>query len=259
MTLHPLGSEEFIHLGGISQCFVIIQESQPKTKQNLLKVIRNLSRWTKTLQCQLSKALEIQDMAPLTGLVKDPAFYITAEEENMPQTSLYWEKHFWSSHVDFILQQTLHCKNEDLLVEWVGIACNLTRDDLPGGVQWHDLLNDHHSSIIGLFHRLLDPCSDDLKLDLIIWLGELCCSKECSEWIASSNLVDVVNSVFVHCSAGVDDDDQDDEMRLQILLTYERCLLYEETMLQVVSGDGVVDAMLNCLAGDCSLVNTAET
>ena len=105
MTLHPLCCEELIQLGAIDHIFRIIQKSQKSqrddTKQVLLKTLRNLSRWTKFLQCRLQVALELQDVTPLLGVAKDPASYIhTAEEEGVgddvvSQTSLYWEKHFW--------------------------------------------------------------------------------------------------------------------------------------------------------------------
>jgi len=172
------------------------------------------------------------------------------------QTSLYWEKHFWDAHVDFIMKHSFHCDNDELLIEWMGILTYLTVDDLPGGVQWHDLLDDHHLSIVEHFQKLLDPCHDDLKLESIIWLGELCSSKECSYWIASTNLIDIIHNLLGQCSTKKE---QDAEMRLQILLTYEQFLLYEETRFQVVGGDDVVDQILDCLKEESSLRLAAET
>lgn len=239
MSLHDLCSEELMRLGAIDHIFCIIRQSQDGTKQILLKVARNLSRQSWFLQARLSKALQVHDMAPLVGVVKDPLSYIhIAEGEeitdngNTLRTSMYWEKHFWDAHVDFILKRALCCKKDDLLVEWLGIMNNLTRDDFPAGVQWHDLLDDHQSGIVKLFRKLLDPsCHDDVKLELIIWLGELCFSKECSDWIASNDLINIIHSVFI-------EQPQDAEMRLQILAFYDRCLLYEVTRFQVVGGDG---------------------
>ena len=160
-------------------------------------------------------------------------------------TSLYWDKHYFDSHVEFIIQRTLACNkcaNDDLLVEWLGIMSNLTRDDLPAGVQWQDLLCDNSSDLVELFHSLSDPsCHDDIKLELIILLGTLCSSEECSHWIASNNIVDTIHSVFI------DEEQQDAELKLQILSTYERLMCYEVTRFQIMGGDGVLLSILDCL------------
>ena len=119
------------------------------------------------------------------------------------------------------------------LVEWLGIMGNLTHDDLPAGVQWHDLLSDNEADMVELFHSLLHPsCHDDIKLELIVLLGTLCSSEECSHWVASNNLINnIIHSAFV-------EENLDVEIRLQILSIYERLLLYEVTRFQIIGGDG---------------------
>lgn len=238
MTLSPLCSEEFVHLGAIDLLLRSIQKSKVRgTKQVLLKVLRNLSRWTKQLQCRLMEALQTLQMDTLIRVAKDPTMYIQMakedetndNEQNASYTSLYWEQHIWDAHVEAILQCALCCEKEDLLVEWVGIMSNFTRDDLPAGYHVQHLLDEHHSGIVDLFHKTLS-CSGDLKMELIIWLGELCCSKECSFWIASNNLVDIVQRIFV-------EEQQDDELRLQILFTFEQFLMYD-TKYQIISDEG---------------------
>ncbi|KAL7553119.1 hypothetical protein ACHAWF_016375 [Thalassiosira exigua] len=236
MTLHPFASEEMVCLGAIDRFFRTIQKSQRSyTEHVLLKALRNLSKWTKLFQCRLSEALEEQDGGKLSGVVKDPAIHTSrvedSEEGVATQASLYWEKHFWDAHIEFILSNALCCKNGDLLVEWVGILSNLTRDDLPGGVQWHDLLDDNHASVLELFQEILGPQHPDLKLELIIWLGELCHSNECSYWISANNLVNILHSAFEQSC-------EDPEIMLQIILSYEQLLMFEETRFQVVGGDG---------------------
>ena len=245
----------------ISHIFSFIQTSQRHkgtTNDNiqvLLKVVRNLSSYTRTLQCRLSEAIGSQDLSSLVGVTKEPELYIQSstladddDETNQQQqsmTSLYWDKHYFDSHVEFIIQRTLACNkcaNDNLLVEWLGIMSNLTRDDLPAGVQWQDLLHDNSSDLVELFHSLNDPsCYDDIKLELIILLGTLCSSEECSHWIASNNIVDMIHSVFI------DENQNDDELKLQILSTYERFMCYEVTRFQIMGGDGVVLSILDCL------------
>ena len=260
MTLNPLCSEEMICHDAISHIFSFIQTSQRHKGSNndniqvLLKVVRNLSSYTRTLQCRLSEAIEAQDLSLLVSIAKDPDSYIQStaladndetNQQRQSMTSLYWDKHYFDSHVEFIIQRTLACNkcaNDDLLVEWLGIMSNLTRDDLPAGIQWQDLLCDNSSDLVELFHSLSDPsCHDDIKLELIILLGTLCSSEECSHWIASNNIVDMIHSVFI------DEEQQDAELKLQILSTYERLMCYEVTRFQIMGGDGVLLSILDCL------------
>ena len=260
MTLNPLCSEEIICHDVISHIFNFIQTShrhKGTTYDNiqvLLKVVRNLSSYTRTLQCRLSEAIGSQNLSPLVGIAKDPDSYIQStksdgdETNNQQQsmTSLYWDKHYFDSHVEFIIQRTLACNkcaNDDLLVERLGIMSNLTRDDLPAAVQWQDILGDNSSDLVELFHSINDPsCHDDIKLELIILLDTLCSSEECSHWIASNNIVDMIHSVFI------DENQNDSEITLQILSTYERLMCYEVTRFQIMGGDGVVLTILDCLA-----------
>ena len=111
----------------IGYIFSVIEKSQRggtnnsgETKQVLLKLARNLSSYTRHLQCKLTEALEAQDMSPLKSAAKDPESYvhsqlITEDEKEgsdtrtVQQTSLYWEKHYWDAHVEFIIQRTLGC------------------------------------------------------------------------------------------------------------------------------------------------------
>eukprot|EP00580_Thalassiosira_gravida_P011821 CAMPEP_0201632036 /NCGR_PEP_ID=MMETSP0493-20130528/5806_1 /ASSEMBLY_ACC=CAM_ASM_000838 /TAXON_ID=420259 /ORGANISM="Thalassiosira gravida, Strain GMp14c1" /LENGTH=647 /DNA_ID=CAMNT_0048103473 /DNA_START=604 /DNA_END=2547 /DNA_ORIENTATION=- len=258
MSLHPLCAEEMVRLGAINRIFRTIRKltksQRHYSSQIIVKVLRNLSIWTKCLQCRLSEALLIQDIAPLLGTTQHPGSYFDtvkeeiSTDENVLHTSLYWEKHFWDAHVDFIMKDALQCEDDNMLVEWLGILNNLTVDDLPGGVQWHDMLDEYHSSIADHFQKLLDPLHNDFKLELIIWLGELCSSKESSYWITSYNLIAVLADLLSRPK-------QDAEMRLQILLAYEKFLLYEETRFQVA---GVVDQIIDCLNEECSLRLAAE-
>jgi hypothetical protein len=125
---------------------------------------------------------------------------------------------------------------------------NLTRDDLPAGDYWHDQLDGNKDQVVGFLNKL--QYHDDIKLEFSIWFGELCHSKECCIWLASTGMLDIIHRVFI--------DQQDSEMKLQILLIYERCLLFEMTRFHIVAEDGVLDAMLDCLAGENSLRFAAE-
>jgi hypothetical protein len=242
MTFHPLCCEEWISLGGIESVLRFIKKSQRVgTVQILLKVARNLSRWTRSVQLNLEKALEMQDVEPLIGTVKDPEAFVH---------SIYWEHHFWDAHVHSLMEDTLACDNEDLLLELLGIMNNFTHDDLPASTQWQDKLDGSAKDlVVGMLNKL--RYHDDIKLEFTMWLGALCHSKDCCTWLASTGVLDVIHRIFI--------DRHDPEMRLQILLVYERCLLFEMTRFHIVAENGVMDAMLDCLAGENSLRFAAET
>lgn len=233
-----------MRLVGIEPVLRIMKKSQwVETKQILLKVSRNLSRWTNYLQCKVKLALVIQDASPLTGIVRDPEAII-----HRP----YLEYKFWYGHAHQIIQSMLTCENDDLLVEWMGLINNLTCDDLPADVQWINQLDNNKDRIINIFDKLHDSrCHDDIKLELIILFGKLCSIKECCERVASTGLLDVIHSVFVETS--------DPEIRLQILFNYERCLVCEVTRSHIIDGTGIAGGIVDCLMSeDRSLKAAAE-
>lgn len=248
MTLHPLCAEHFVKKDVVGTILSTIRDSTDAFNiQILLKVLRNISVWSRRLQCKIAQALGSQQLTLLMDHVKDPTRYI----DEAQQTSVYWEQNIWSDHVSFLWDYLFQCKTDDIIVELVGLLSHLTADDLPAGTQWHDLLlEEHKSEMLRFVKRVFDssdgsaaPCSDDLKLEVIIWLGELCSDKECTCWFASMNIVDDLNSILTQSFVRR----QDSEMSIEILYVYEQLLLHEETRLQVIGGDGVIDAILLCL------------
>jgi hypothetical protein len=248
MTLHPLCAEQLVKKDVVGIMLSAIRDSTDAFNiQILFKVLRNISAWSRRLQCKIAQALASQQLTLLMDHVKDPTRYI----DEAQQTSVYWEQNIWSDHVSFLWGYLFQCKHDDIIVELVGLLSNLTVDDLPAGTQWHDfLLEEHKSEMLRFVKRVFDssdgsaaPCSDDLKLEVIIWLGELCSDKECTCSFASMNIVDDLNSILTQSFVRR----QDSEMSIEILYMYEQLLLHEETRLQVIGGDGVIDAILLCL------------
>eukprot|EP00956_Cyclotella_meneghiniana_P015794 scaffold24541_cov70-Cyclotella_meneghiniana.AAC.5 len=251
MTLHPLCAEEMFQYGLLGLLLGMVQSSEDdEFIQRSLKVINNLSRWSNKLQCQLHNAVITGDIGCLNGLVRHCKAYLVTTESKI----IYWEHHFWDTHVESILQASLECKNDDLLVEWMGIISNITQDDMPAGLHWHDLIYDNSNKILNLCHNILDESSYNLKVEVIIWLGELCHSQECSAWIASSNLVDAINEEMQNQSQTKNCE----EMKLQILQSYKQFMMHADTRFQVFAGHGVVEAILDCLNGSNVLKTTAE-
>ncbi len=253
MTLHPLCAEYFVRHCAADLVMSTLHD-EPHfdfTMQVLIKVVRNLSAWSRSLQYRIAQALEDEELTCLGGHVEDPARYIDVTQHR----SLYWEQNFWSSHVSFLWSFTFQCEIEDIAVELVGILNNMTVDDLPAGNQWHNLMEEYNSNMMQFLKRILDPndgnessCCDDLKLEVIVWLSELSADKECSCWLV--NILDYVNRIFTQSF-------KDYEMSIEILYFYEQLLLHEETRFQVIGGDGVIDAILRCLEEGGSLGTAA--
>ena len=271
MSSHPLCAEEFINNRAVDTILDRVQEIDDEyTQLILLKILRNLSRWSHNLQCNIDTAVVLGNVCSLDGSVKQVKnyFFVDSSKQKMLQPK-YWEHHFWDTHVEEILHSALVYKNDDQLVEWIRILSNLTKDDMPAGLQWHDLIYDNSSRILRLCHNILDSSDECLKIEVITWLGELCTNHECSAWIASSNLVEAIHEEL-RCSSH---EPEGKKKMLQILLTYQRFMMYEETRFHVIGGHGkfflthfnssfsiryeslgfsqylkgVIEAMLNCL------------
>jgi hypothetical protein len=240
MAFDPLCAEEMVQSGVIGIMLSSIKKSSDiLTNQVLLKVLRNLSDWSRELQHKLYQVAATGDVSALEGFVKLSTSYISPTQSDIV---VYWDHHFWNTHVESMMESVLNCKNDNLLVEWIAILANMTKDDMPAGLQWHDLLDDNTNKILRLCNRILDADeshkqSDDLKLEVVIWLGELCISNDCSNWIASSNLIVAMHDEFIQCASNLNGSE---EMMLQILLSYRQFLMFESTRLQVMAGDGKI-------------------
>ena len=224
--------------------------------QYLVRVLRHLAAWTRMVQLKIKLLLsDDQHSGNITDVVQDASLYIYVTSDKM--ISLYCDHNFWSSHVQTIIGEVLSSHNDDcLLVEWMGVLTNLTQDDLPAGTQWHDILSSNGAGFTDLFERVLNPDSDeggaeasvDLQLEVVVWLGDLCHSDECSFWIAASGLVDTMHMLLRHNSQCVE---KDDELLLQILVSYERFLAFEATRLPVLGGgESVVRSVAGCLSAE---------
>lgn len=224
--------------------------------QYLVRVLRHLAAWTRMVQLKIKLLLsDDQHSGNITDVVQDASLYIYVTSDKM--ISLYCDHNFWSSHVQTIIGEVLSSHNDDcLLVEWMGVLTNLTQDDLPAGTQWHDILGSDGAGFTDLFERVLNPDSDergaeasvDLQLEVVVWLGDLCRSDECSFWIAASGLVDTMHMLLRHNSQCVE---KDDELLLQILVSYERFLAFEATRLPVLGGgESVVRSVASCLSAE---------
>jgi len=278
MTLHPLFCEDMIELHAIPHILSCVKMSPTQEYcQVLLKVTRNLSQWTKCIQCKIEQVLFHQDLTALVGLTKDPSSFVQTEEigvadddgvegtSNESFSSLYRERHIWDDHIDYLLQSVVQSKNEDLIVEQIGILNNLTPYDLPDGTEWIDFLHEYSHDISDLLQNILNPAighsransyHDDLKMEAIIWIGDICVDEKCSEWMANNDIVHAMSNLWKECYL---DEDSDPEMVLQFLSAYEQLLSHDQTRFQIIEDEAIVNAMISCLRRSTAVKVSAET
>ncbi len=248
MTLHPIFCEEMIDLHAIPHIISCIEKSPTQEHcQFLFKVARNLSQWTKCIQCKIEQVLFHQDLKALIGLTKDPSTFVQTEEiglgkdgdesvSNNGISSLYRERHIWDDHIDYLLQSVVQSNNEDILVEQIGILNNLTPYDLPEGTEWIDFLHEYSYEISNLLRNILqNSYHDDIKMEAIIWIGDVCVDEDCSKWMANNGIVQAMSDLWKECYL---DEDSDPEMVLQILSAYEQFLNHDQTRFQIIEDEG---------------------
>jgi len=107
---------------------------------------------------------------------------------------------------EFLLQSVCYCDNDDLLVERIGILTNITRDGMPPGLHWYDLLLDYSCKIIRLGSDETN-CMD----------GRLWASKDYSHWFTSSNMIEAVHNELLQYVALVNGSQ---EMMLHLLFVW---------------------------------------
>jgi len=80
----------------------------------------------------------------------------------------------------------LDCDSHDLLVELLGTIGNMTENDLPKGRKWSSLIKDYN--LCAFLGKLLVPgmSQNDIVLEVIIIIGQMCTDEKSSILIASS-------------------------------------------------------------------------
>ncbi|EJK57738.1 hypothetical protein THAOC_22186 [Thalassiosira oceanica] len=244
MSLNPLFCEDLIALNAVEGLLGIIDSTykvdhvdSKSNIQYLVRVLRHLAAWTRMVQLKIKLLLsDDQHSGNITDVVQDASMYIYVTSDKM--ISLYCDHNFWSLHVETVIREVLSAHNDEcLLYEWLGLIGNLTQDDLPAGCSIRT--RDEEGA----------EASVDLQLEVVVWLGELCrSSDECSHWIAASGLVDTMHMLLRHNSQCVE---KEDELLLQILVSYESFLAFEATRLPVLGGgESVIRSIANCLSAE---------
>ncbi|KAJ0402145.1 hypothetical protein P43SY_000460 [Pythium insidiosum] len=173
----------------------------------LMKVIRNISQWTYTLQ------------------------------EDLVSDKMYKYRGMWAPFVVPLLELLLGTENHDFAIEVLGTLANLTPSDLPAKASWDRLVADHN--LVPFLQKLLVPgfSQDDMLLEVVLFVSALALEPKCAPLIASSRLLRAFHSLF-------QEKQHDNELTLQLLYAFYRLLRHRETFDEIVYGIGFVPDLL---------------
>lgn len=176
----------------------------------LMKVIRNLSQWTFSIQEELSKGRP------------------------------YKYSGMWGDYIKPLLRLSQESENHDLLVETLGVLSNITPLDLPSQVSWPKLISKY--SLLQYFHKLLVPgfSQDDIVLEVINCIATLALDPECATVLSSSQLIQELHK-------HLREKKEDHDIALQILYCFQRMLGFPELLEELLYGSAVLSEVL-CIA-----------
>ena len=122
----------------------------------------------------------------------------------------------WSTVIKRIIKTCTFVDLKDsILVEMLGTLGNMTKYDMLPNEGWAQLMKEFPFLDVLAEVMLSSARQNDLKLQVVILCGEICCDEESAELIASSKAIDAIQSLWVHC-------EEDAEIMLQLVRTYEK-------------------------------------
>lgn len=177
----------------------------------LMKVIRNISLWSYTLQ------------------------------EDLVSDKMYKYRGMWAPFVVPFLEFCVKTDNHDFSIEVLGTLANMTPSDLPAKASWDRLVADH--SLIPFLSKLLVPgfSQDDMVLEVVLFVSALALEPKCAPLISASRLIRTFHSLF-------QEKQHDNELTLQLLYAFYRLLRHPETLEEIIFGVSFVPDLL--LAAD---------
>ncbi|GMH56687.1 hypothetical protein TrLO_g4274 [Triparma laevis f. longispina] len=212
----------------------------------LAKVVRNISLWTFNEQRKITKITEHVEVLKENrkrAMRAERAMHRLAEgggggdedekeeddddtdEEDMadlPRIPAYMQRRLWGEHLQHLIKMSLDCDSHDLLVELLGTLGNLTEQDCPKGKKWSSLMKEFN--LTSFLSKLLVPgmSQNDVVLECIILIGQMCVDEKASVLLASSSLIRALHDLW-------QDKSDDSEIVLQLLTAFHRMLHFPET------------------------------
>lgn len=173
----------------------------------LMKVIRNISLWSYTLQ------------------------------EDLVSDKMYKYRGMWAPFIVSFIELCLNTDNHDFSIEVLGTLANLTPSDLPTKASWDRLVADH--SLIPFLNKLLVPgfSQDDMVLEVVLFVSALALEPKCAPLLSASRLIRTFHSLF-------QEKQHDNELTLQLLYAFYRLLRHRETFEELIFGVSFVPDLL---------------
>lgn len=177
----------------------------------LMKVIRNISLWTYTLQ------------------------------EDLVSEKMYKYRGMWAPFIVPFIELCLNTDNHDFSIEVLGTLANMTPADLPTKTSWDRIVADQ--MLIPFLNKLLVPgfSQDDMVLEVVLFVSALVLEPKCAPLLSASRLIRTFHSLF-------QEKQHDNELMLQLLYAFYRMLRHPDTFDEIVFGAGFVPDLL--LAAD---------
>ncbi|TMW57386.1 hypothetical protein Poli38472_003311 [Pythium oligandrum] len=177
----------------------------------LMKVIRNISHWTYTLQ------------------------------EDLVSDKMYKHKGMWAPFIVPLIELLVSTDNHDFSIEVLGTLGNMTPNDLPIKASWDRIIADNN--LIPFLSKLLVPgfSQDDMILEVVLFVGALALEPKAAPLLTASRLLRTFHSLF-------QEKQHDNELTLQLLYAFYRLLRHPETFDEIIYGIGFVPDLL--LAAD---------
>lgn len=174
----------------------------------LMKVIRNISQWSYTLQ------------------------------EELVSEKTYKYRGMWAPFIVPFIELCHNVDNHDFSIEVLATLANMTPSDLPSKTSWDRLVVDH--ALIPLLNKFLVPgfSQDDMILVVVLFVSALALEPQCAPLLSSSRLIRTLHSLF-------QEKQHDSELTLQLLYAFYRMLRIPETFEEIVFNvDFVPDLLL---------------
>lgn len=221
-----------------------------------VKILRNLSVWTRRLQISIEIALENGDDRPISLLCKNPSRFVKHIERECPdECPMYFNNYrsfkFWDRHIEKIALKCSTTEEDDLLLELIGIINHFTINDMPPSLSWSSISQKY--SLIALLRRCTVPgiSHKDISMEAVILCNQICSHAEGVSLFGKSKLITSIVQLF-------DDCDGDTDFILQILCLCETLIPYDEQRKELLLETDVLQIIFDSL-NDSDLRLVAES
>ena len=178
----------------------------------LSKLVHNLSVWSRAECYQFERSNTFNNLDEI---------YHSCLKENDDGTINKITS--WSTVIKRIIKICISVDLKDsILVEMLGTLGNMTKYDMPPNEGWSTLMKEFPLLDVLAELMISRDSQNDLKLQIVMLCGEMCCDEESAGLIASSKVMSAIQSFWVHC-------EEDAEIILQLVRMYDKFFQFSFT------------------------------